>query len=375
MELHFNKLLFDAYTKFLGAYILNYMQNSVTDSVIRKEKVSKFEDIHQQKPYGGGRNISVDILRLIAAIIIVNSHMDRMYPGSLSFLATGGAIGDALFFFISGFTLFLKPTRGVYDFPNWYKRRINRVYPTVFAVAIIGCVFFHVHRDIIEILFNSGWFVTCIMVYYIFIYFIGSYFKKHILSIIALLFVLTAIWFSFEYKTPGFSVYALKTSNICLLFYFIFMLFGAYLGSLNHKPVIRPKYDLSILLLSLFSYYFLLYLGARLKTPVFQYFSLFALLAVVYYMYNVFFTHWAQRIYNSKTAFYIIRFIGGLCLEIYLLQGFLITDKFNHLFPLNNFLVLIAIIVLSYFTRCFARFLSQTFKDDDYNWKKIVDIL
>ena len=41
------------------------------------------------------RDISIDILKCIAAIMITNSHMDILY-GDYSYLATGGAIGDAL---------------------------------------------------------------------------------------------------------------------------------------------------------------------------------------------------------------------------------------------------------------------------------------
>lgn len=51
------------------------------------------------------RDISIDILKFIAAILITNSHMELLYS-KYSFLATGGAIGDVLFFFCSGFTLF-----------------------------------------------------------------------------------------------------------------------------------------------------------------------------------------------------------------------------------------------------------------------------
>lgn len=42
------------------------------------------------------RNISIDILKCFAAIVITNSHMDILYP-KFGALATGGAIGDALF--------------------------------------------------------------------------------------------------------------------------------------------------------------------------------------------------------------------------------------------------------------------------------------
>ena len=301
--------------------------------------------------------------------------MDRMYPAGLSFLATGGAIGDALFFFISGYTLFLKPMGGFSAFPNWYKRRINRIYPTVFAVAILGCVFFHSHRDIIEIVFNSGWFVTCIMFYYFFIYIIGSYYKNSIVTISVSVLVITAIWFFLDCMTPGYSMYSLKTSKICLLFFFVFMLLGAYVGSLRQRIVARPKRDWPLLLLSVIVFYLVQYLGVRFKTPYCQFFSLFALWAVVFYMYKVCSIRWAQRVYYSQLGFYAIRLIGGLCLEIYLVQGFLFTDKYNHLFPLNIVFVFIAILVLAYFTRCLSRFLSQTFKDEDYNWGKIVDIL
>lgn len=70
------------------------------------------------------RNIGIDILKCFAAIVITNSHMDILYP-KFGALATGGAIGDALFFFCSGFTLFLG-RMGRFD--NWYKRRIIIVF-------------------------------------------------------------------------------------------------------------------------------------------------------------------------------------------------------------------------------------------------------
>lgn len=85
------------------------------------------------------RDIGIDIIKFIAAIIITNSHFGNIYPSSLQPLATGGAIGDALFFFCSGFTLFLKP---IGRFDNWYKKRISRIYPTIFAWAIISSFLF-----------------------------------------------------------------------------------------------------------------------------------------------------------------------------------------------------------------------------------------
>lgn len=42
------------------------------------------------------RDISIDILKCIAAIAITNSHMELLY-GKYDVLATGGAIGDVFF--------------------------------------------------------------------------------------------------------------------------------------------------------------------------------------------------------------------------------------------------------------------------------------
>lgn len=57
------------------------------------------------------RNIGIDILKFLAVLLITNSQMELLY-GKYSVMATGGTIGDVLFFFCSGFTLFMKPNMG-----------------------------------------------------------------------------------------------------------------------------------------------------------------------------------------------------------------------------------------------------------------------
>lgn len=84
------------------------------------------------------RDIAIDIVKFIAVLLIINSHADIMYP-QMKMLATGGAIGDCLFLFCSGFTLLLGSGWGI--FGSYYKRRISRIYPSVLAsVAFIHIV-------------------------------------------------------------------------------------------------------------------------------------------------------------------------------------------------------------------------------------------
>lgn len=51
----------------------------------------------------GKRNISLDILRIISLLLIINSHADLLYPEKVRFIASGGAIGNGLFFSLSGY--------------------------------------------------------------------------------------------------------------------------------------------------------------------------------------------------------------------------------------------------------------------------------
>ena len=80
----------------------------------------------------------------------------------------------------------------------------------------------------------------------------------------------------------------------------------------------------------------------------FQFLNVFPLLGAVYYFYKVSSSDWANKIYNSKTGYVFIRLIGGLCLEIYLIQHFLFTDKMNNIFPLNNPIMFAIIVFAAY---------------------------
>lgn len=84
------------------------------------------------------RDYSIDILKFLAVFLIINSHMDALYV-KYEMLATGGAIGDVLFLFASGYTLLLSKRKQSFD--NWYKRRINRIYPSVFVCTVMGALF------------------------------------------------------------------------------------------------------------------------------------------------------------------------------------------------------------------------------------------
>lgn len=315
------------------------------------------------------RDTSIDILKCLAAIAITNSHMDVLYH-PYEQLATGGAIGDVLFFFCSGFTLFYG-RMGRFD--NWYKKRINRIYPTIFAWAIISSIFFDNNHNMKDILISGGgWFVSCIMLYYIILYFIQKFFMCHLKSVFACVLVITIIWYLFIPQTTGYNMYGDTYFKWC--HYFIFMLLGGIIGVTKHSWRIHSKTDSIKLICCVICFYGTLHI--TWKTPsleCLQILSLVPLAGITLYLYKLCNSSYAKRLYNNTKVKCFIRLIGGLCLEIYLVQGKLLTDKLNNVFPFNILIIFIAIVIVAYIVRCVSRIFSQTFKDQEYNWKSILN--
>ena len=134
-------------------------------------------------------DLSIEMLKAIAAILVMNSHMDAMY-GEYSYLGTGGAIGDALFFFCSGYALFLSKRQE--SFFNWYKRRIQRIIPSIVAVFMIGAIFatFNYCPNL-----GVSWFIQCIFIYYVLLYPIKRYVSNYVWWIMLVVAMLTIGWY------------------------------------------------------------------------------------------------------------------------------------------------------------------------------------
>lgn len=113
---------------------------------------------------------SIEIIKFVAAILITNSHFDIMYAAFPS-LATGGAIGNALFFFCSGFTLMLSGSVN-YRFDEFLKKRINRIYPSVITWTLIGSMLFDKEQNYHSL---GGWFVPCIMCFYLVLFMFNKF--------------------------------------------------------------------------------------------------------------------------------------------------------------------------------------------------------
>lgn len=158
------------------------------------------------------------------------------------------------------------------------------------------------------------------------------------------------------------------------LLYSVYMLLGAITGMKVKNIKINPLNDLVKLFLSIILFYTLYVIPRKVYAVEYlQIFNFIPLFGVVYYFYKVCASEWIRRLYEKRIIYYIVRFVGGLCLEIYLIQSYIFTDKLNDIFPLNLVIIFFIIVIAAYITRIIARLFSQTFKDDPYHWKEIIN--
>ena len=313
------------------------------------------------------RDFSIDILKFLAVLLITNSHFDTLYPESLSYLGTGGAIGDALFFFCSGYTLFLKPM-GRFDL--WYKKRIRRIYPSVIMWALLSAVVFSSRASVDKAILYGAWFISCIMIYYIAIWLIGRLWLNK--SIFAFLFIITTVGYFYMEKPCGYNIYG--ETYLKWVFFFMFMLLGAFIGRETKKTYSLTRSFIWTLVSTLSYYAILIMCRIDMLPNYMQLLSLLFLLMVVYNMYALFSTK-VSRLFASRYIKYIVLFIGGLCLEIYLVQMNIIWMCGSFSFPLNLFVASVGIVLLAWVLKVLSRILMQTFDKDDYDWRKIFSII
>ena len=111
-------------------------------------------------------NPAISLIRVIAMFLIIQSHADKLFPDSISFLATGGAIGNELFFIVGGYLYSTK--RGIIATT---KKRFVRLYVPTYIMTILLYIFGIINisdlSSVKEIVYRiiwptSFWFVSAI---------------------------------------------------------------------------------------------------------------------------------------------------------------------------------------------------------------------
>lgn len=309
------------------------------------------------------RNAGIDWLKGLAVFFVMNSHMQICYP-KYGFLATGGAIGDALFFFASGFTLFLGRQM---RFDNWYKRRINRIYPSIIATAIIAWAVWGNSDNIGDILLGKNyWFIGCIMVYYLLLYPVKVIKNGALAPYIMAVGGAICVILYFLFFNDGTIFYG--GTPYGRIVFFLIMLQGAVMGKSADKYMFKWWYVL-LLVLFIGLFYAILYVGSGSWIILL---SFVALIGITRYAYLSCCAPLLQRVYNHRCLGDMVYIISQCCLEVYLIQKYIFTDQFNDFFPLNIPVIMIVVLFAAYIVKNIAEFISQTFKAEPYEWGRMM---
>ena len=343
-----------------------------------------------------GKNKAIVLFKFFAALLITYSHMALLFP-KYGGLVTGGAVGDGLFFFCSGFTLFLGRDGG---FMNWYKRRVSRIYPSIIMWALLSAVAFGWTWYITDLITTPKyWFIPCIMVYYAIFYLIRRFLMNYMKAVFYGSFALITILSIFILDMNHSVMYA--QISFMRIYYFMFMLMGAIvaldlkrnndeqiLGALkrfalrggeNLSGELRVKDEelspVKSFLLFFFSIvvYYACMAGYKLG-PVychFQMVSLIPLLSGIYYFFIFCSCQKVTEAFRKPLWGNIVYAISALTLEIYLVQYALFTDIMNFMFPFNLPVMYLMIFALAYVLKCLSQIFTQFFGGGEFEIKKI----
>lgn len=334
-----------------------------------------------------GKNKAVVLFKFFAALLITWSHLGALFP-RYGALVTGGAIGDGLFFFCSGFTLFLGRDGG---FINWYRRRVSRIYPSIIMWALFSAVAFGWMWNVTDVVTTPKyWFIPCIMVYYAIFYVIRRFLMNHMKAVFCGAFLLIAVLSLFVLDMHHSVMYA--QVSFMRIYYFMFMLLGAMvaldLRRGDNEMVFGRLYALSVRggkISALRA--FVLFFGSVALYYVcmgvykidaffcnFQMVSLVPLLLAIYWFFMLCSSDKMLRCFDNVLSGNVVYAISALTLEIYLVQYALFTDKMNGIFPLNIPLTYLAIFAVAYVLKCLSQVFAWVFGGGEFDAGKIFRI-
>lgn len=271
------------------------------------------------------RSASLDtsLVRFLAVVLITNSHMDLLYPDSR--FATGGGLGNALFFALSGYGLAWGAQNVNSRFGIWIVRRLLRIYPQVAIVSLIGGLIYN------GIAWSSAgglvnyfvwpttyWFVAAIVVFYLPLYFILKFSSA---SVAVCIVISAASYVHFYLTALDLRQFAIEGEYFRWLFYFPVMLIGVLMARRNDLSTPRALDGLKLLLV-VFSYFGLKILMSRGLFIQWQFVLHLLTAAFVLYCIRFFSNPALLQMVNCGKAFKWVVLLGGLSLEVYLVQRY-----------------------------------------------------
>lgn len=218
-------------------------------------------------------NDDTSFLKFLAILLVINSHMDVFYGNH--YFATGGALGNSLFFMLSSFGLAISEKNRPQNFWFYLYKRIRRIYPPVwssvlFILTPLLVYYYYIDSSLAvdtlrqeinffnPISFFSAiffppptfWFLQALMVYYVICFPCIKKPRSNLLLAWSIPAVL--LYFMIYLDVADFSVLVIEQQlEFKVLFYYLVFLFGIYLASYTEKITYSGFSDIVMALLVL----------------------------------------------------------------------------------------------------------------------------
>jgi len=276
-------------------------------------------------------------------------------------------LGNALFFMLSSFGLFLSGKWNETNFAQWYGRRILKIYPsvwvTIFLLYIPVNLFFtnKISIDTFNILesacilfYPPYWFLQALLIFYCIGFFlISAYSYKKIISTFLIL-LLLYIYYYFNYL--DLSIFRIENEPFVYIKDLLTFIFGIFLAKNNKKINYSGPTDFLILFSSIILIYFHKYLMVKNLFCQFQIFQHLILFVFLYYSVKISRSPIIQCKLMQSKAGSVIKSISNITLEIYIVHSTISSTilHFNYTFPINLLIFLTATLFLSVFVKFVA---------------------
>lgn len=332
--------------------------------------------MHLLKEVNPKRDITLDILKFVAVILITNSHFRSLYQDISPKLATGGVIGDALFFFTAGFAMNLGKS-ALNGFVEFIHNKFRRLYPTFIAYAVLSSFALGVSVTWYDIVgFGPYWFIQCIMIYYIICYPLLK--NKRLFNIYLVSSIVIMILATILISKADCSIY---NNIVCRYFLFLIpFIFGIKLGntSLSSNAANQLNYKYLIIAIISFILYFVVVSFGKGKYNLLYYTEILAMIPIILFL---------VYSYKGLNSIPVIKFVkcnkvvksivyiaSQLTLQIYIVQFPIVEFHYEIKFPLNIFFVIGLILISAYVLKVSTSFLEQTLGKNPWNFKEMIKI-
>lgn len=290
------------------------------------------------------------LLKAFAALLIINSHYDQIYP--IEELATGGAIGNAIFFAISGFCLY--PVSET--FIQWIPNRLAKLYIPTLIMTMVALLTYKKGELMLDTALSIliwptfYWFVGAIIIFYILFYILKEVKSDKAFLVLGL--ILTLIYVLYYVILPDKTTWVIEAKGLNslegyfkLIYYFAAMMMGKWFRIHIDKEYKKSSLYLAGMVGAFISIYAVKLLIIKIPEMMpLQFLNQISVLIFVAYafMFSLSIESYLRNMENTKFYGYI-KYISNITLCLYLVQFVIIEYTYRMLFPINFVFASIAI--------------------------------